>query len=293
VKLLAGLLTLFLGLISSTQCVIGQVNFPARGFAPLVDSESAVIKVNPFEDAYFGNPKEASYHRAYLYRFQFIHYPRNKSAEVKNGLLSGPYPESPNSRLDILDSSIDQESRISYLLIRDLKDSKVWHWQSQFKEVSQIKAENWQNSWVRGIHHSPFDLLMPFVNWPFDYQKSGRVCGRRSHLFNFTSPSRQKTHKTKLQSIRLALDDTYDAPLRVEHFDGGILPSRIVSLQSLKKVDDRWIVKSVDVKERDSKSRTRFEIQAVAHDLDLSPAIFTSDGLSLPINQSSISFDPI
>ena len=110
---------------------------------------------------------------------------------------------------------------------------------------------------------------------------------------NYYGWQKQKTHKTKLQSIRLALDDTYDAPLRVEHFDGGILPSRIVSLQSLKKVDDRWIVKSVDVKERDSKSRTRFEIQAVAHDLDLSPAIFTSDGLSLPINQSSISFDPI
>lgn len=292
-KLLAGFLPFFLGLFLSTPYLIGQINFPARGFAPLLDRESAVKKVNQFKAAYFGDHEKAAYHRAYLYRFQFIHYPRNKSAEVKNGLLSGPYPESPISRVDIVDTSIDQVPRISYLLIRNLKDSKVWHWQSDFKEISQIKAENWQNSWIKGINHSPFDLLMPFVNWPFKYQKSGRVCGRRSHLFTFTFPSTRNIDKTNPQSIRLALDDTYDAPLRIEHFDGGILPSRIVSLQSLKKVNDRWIVKSVDVKERDSKSRTRFEIQGVAHDLDLSASIFTSHGLSLPINQSSISFDPI
>ena len=38
-----------------------------------------------------------------------------------------------------------------------------------------------------------------------------------------------------MSGVRLAIDDTYYAPLRIEYMDGGILPSRTFSLQSFKK----------------------------------------------------------
>ena len=72
--------------------------------------------------------------------------------------------------------------------------------------------------------------------------------------------------------------------------DGGILPAREFTLQSFKKVDDQWVVKAIDTKDRDSGSRTRFELQSVAHGLDLGPIFFQVDGLKIPINHSSISF---
>ena len=58
----------------------------------------------------------------------------------------------------------------------------------------------------------------------------------------------------------------------------------------LKKIEDHWVVKAIDSKDRDSRSRTRYELQAVAHGLDLSPTFFQPNGLSQPIIQSSISF---
>jgi hypothetical protein len=123
-----------------------------------------------------------------------------------------------------------------------------------------------------------------------EYEKSGRVCGRPAHLFIFTPPPTSTFTQSSLSSVRLAMDDAYHAPLRIEHMDGGILPSRIFSLQSFKKIGDRWVVKTIDVKERDSKSKTRFELISAAHGLDLNATTFDNRGLKNPINQSSIDF---
>ena len=158
------------------------------------------------------------------------------------------------------------------------------------KLLSDVSAVDWLLPWVEGINHSPFDLLMPFLNWPYQYEKSGRVCGRPAHLYIFTPPPNSPFYKSSFSSIRLAIDDAYHAPLRIEHMDGGILPSRMFSLQSFKKVEDRWVVKTIDVKERDSKSKTRFELISVAHGLDLHETTFEKSGLKNSINQSSIDF---
>ena len=45
-----------------------------------------------------------------------------------------------------------------------------------------------------------FDLLMPFVNWPFEYEKSGDVCGRPAHLFSFSAPNEQSFFGTNIKS---------------------------------------------------------------------------------------------
>ena len=91
----------------------------------------------------------------------------------------------------------------------------------------------------------------------------------------------------------MTLDDAYGAPLRIEHFDGGILPARTFSLQSFKKIGNQWVVKGIDAKHRDSRSRTRYEINEIAHDLDFPANSFHQDGLLLPLPASSIKLDPI
>lgn len=269
-----------------------KANFPARGFAPVLDDEQAEERLKQFRLSFFGLPKE-SFHQAYSYRFQFAHYPPSGMPEIRHGFLSGLSPHSPIFRIDLITSPQDLDPLSSFLLIRDLNGSKAWKWARGTPTAQKLTSENWRTPWTDGINHSPFDLLMPFVNWPFEYQKSGRVSGRRAHLFVFTPTNKGNPYSSSLDSVRLALDDAYDAPLRIEHMDGGILPARTFSLQSFKKVNDRWVVKSIDVKDRDSKSRTRFELQAVAHDLDLPVSAFQPSGLSQPLGLSSISLDSI
>ena len=269
-----------------------KANFPARGFAPVLDVEQAEDRLKQFKLSFFGLPKK-SFHQAYSYRFQFAHYPQVGVPEKRHGFLSGLSPHSPTFRIDLITSSQDLNPLSSFLLIRDLNGSKAWKWTRGNQNAQKLTSENWRTPWIDGINHSPFDLLMPFVSWPFEYQKSGRVCGRPAHLFVFTPSNKGNPYSSSLESVRLALDDAYDAPLRIEHMDGGILPARIFSLQSFKKVNNRWVVKSIDVKDRDSKSRTRFELQAVAHDLDLPVSAFQPSGLSQPLGLSSISLNSI
>ena len=56
-----------------------KANFPARGFAPVLDVEQAEDRLKQFKLSFFGLPKE-SFHQAYSYRFQFAHYPQSGAA---------------------------------------------------------------------------------------------------------------------------------------------------------------------------------------------------------------------
>jgi len=267
--------------------------FPARGFSSILSTGEASQRLDRFRNTLFPTQEEMLRHRAYIYRFGFTHYQRNQPDIVHYGLISGLSLHSPVLRIDLLADQAGVNRLASFLLVRDLIQPRVWKWESGSSRIQAVPAKDWLAPWVEGINHSPFDILMPFTNWPVEYQKSGRVCGRPAHLFTYSLPPKNSPYQSMLSSVRLALDDAYDAPLRIEHMDGGILPARTFSLQSFKKVGEQWIVKGIDAKERDSKSRTRYEIQAVAHDLDLPESAFQRDGLVHPLVFSSVSLSPI
>jgi hypothetical protein len=273
-----------------TQAGFSQTAFPARGFSPILDVSEAEEKLNVFRDFFFRNQRNPVFHQGYLYQFEFTHYPQTGEPVTHFGLLSGPSPESTTIRIDLTSGKGGTFAHTSFLLKRDSINSTLWKWNKEKELLSDVSAVDWMLPWVKGINHSPFDLLMPFLNWPYQYEKSGRVCGRPAHLYIFTPLPNSPFSQSSFSSVRLAIDDAYHAPLRIEHMDGGILPSRIFSLQSFKKVEDRWVVKTIDVKERDSKSKTRFELISAAHGLDLHEITFEKSGLKNPINQSSIDF---
>ena len=270
-----------------------QSSFPARGFAPILDNIQAEAKLKSFIDFFFPPPKEKVFHQGYLYRFEFTHYPRTGTPTVHYGMLSGPAPESSRLRIDLYLDADNAFPYTSFFLSRGSNACRLWKWSKSTESTKEILASDWLLPWVEGINHSPFDLLMPFLQWPYQYEKSGRVCGRPAHLFVFTPQNESSFSQNALSSVRLAIDDAYNAPLRIEHQDGGILPNRTFSLQSFKKVADRWVVKTIDSKDRDSGSKTRFELKAVAHGLDLPESTFQKSGLAFPVQLSSIVFDKI
>ncbi|MEK9773462.1 MAG: outer membrane lipoprotein-sorting protein [Opitutae bacterium] len=289
-KLLQWLLFTFISILIFVKTSFAQPSFPARGFSAILDDSQAEEKLAAFREVFFAEPQQTVYHQAYLYRFQFVHYPKSGRPIIHHGLLSGPFPNSSTLRVDLLSSPLEIESFASFLLIRDQNSSRAWHYEKGGAEIKELSPTNWLLPWTLGVNHTPFDLLMPFVTWPVEYEKSGRVCGRPAHLFVFSPSQDFSRFPSSIRAVRLAIDDTYNAPLRIEYMDGGILPFRIFSLQSFKKVKDQWVVKTIDAKDRDSQSRTRYELQAVAHGLDLAPSVFQPNELRQPIVQSSISF---
>ena len=280
---LAGSVVLFL------SSLLAQPTFPARGFAPILNEFQSNKRVESFRKSFFPPLKNQVFHQGYLFRFQFAHYPNTGRSVIYHGLLSGPYPDAPILRVDLQANPQDSHNQASFLLFRDHNLSQAWKWEKENSVIESLSPADWLLPWMAQINHTPFDILMPFVHWSFKYDKSGRVCGRPAHIFEFLPPQENHFFGHSLKSVRLAIDDVYDAPLRIEHMDGGILPKCTFSLQSFKKIDARWMVKTIDAKDRDSKSRTRYELMAVAHGLDLDPSVFKPSGLSKPIIHTSIS----
>jgi len=292
VKLLSKLLFSFGIVHLASSFLLGQISFPARGFSSILDDSQAQQKLASFRKHFYFTSSQQAYHQAYFYKFEFTHFPKIGKPIIYFGALSANHPDSDVLRVDLFSSSGEESPYTSFLLIRDQKSSEVWKSEKGNPKAIKIEPVDWLLPWTDGINHTPFDLLMPFVNWPFEYEKSGRVCGRPAHLFLF-SPTKEKSFLQSPDKIRLAIDDAYHAPLRIEHLDGGILPARTFSLQSFKKIEEQWVVKAIDAKHRDSQSRTRYELKAVALGLDLPPSLFKPIGLKEPIPQSSITFNSL
>ena len=287
-------LPIYLGiLLFALHPLFSQVNFPARGFASILDDSQAQEKLDAYKEVFFKPAQKEIYHQAYIYRFQFTHFPSSGKPIIHHGMLSGPCPNSSILRIDLVPARQESSPSSSFLLFREEINPRVWRWEKKNPEVTSLPPGEWLAPWKAGINHTPFDLLMPFVNWPFQYEKSGRVCGRSAHLFLFSSPNHFSAFIDNSRSIRLAIDHAYDAPLRIEYLDGGILPARVLSLQSFKKIDQHCVVKAIDAKDRDSGSRTRLELQSYAYGLDLPPTLFDQSGLNLSIHLAPIVFQPI
>jgi hypothetical protein len=86
--------------------------------------------------------------------------------------------------------------------------------------------------------------------------------------------------RSDITEIVMALDGSYEAPLRIETFSISNVPSRTFILNSMKKITDHWIMKSLDCKNRQDRSNTRFEVTSAALNLDLDQSLFSPVGLS-------------
>ncbi|MBT4666458.1 MAG: hypothetical protein HOB63_08065 [Opitutae bacterium] len=250
--------------------------FPARGFAKILTPEKANERLDRFRKFHGINPAAEDFHHGYLLQFRLEHYPRRGEVSSREGSLCGLAFGHGLIRLDLMAST--NEKRKAYLL-RNGPEPEAWLNAFDGNESKQLVNTDLFQPLAQGMGHTLFDLMMPFVFWDAKYQKSGRVIGRPSHLFEFSPPAWASEAVPALKKIRLALDDVYEAPLRVEFFGRRGVPDKTFGLVSLKKVGETWIAKTLDFRDALTSSRTRFTVIAAATDLDLGREVFTPAGL--------------
>jgi len=268
------LLTFLLGAltVASAQPKV----FPARGFAKILTPEKANERLDRFRKFHGINPADESFHHGYLLRFRLEHYPRRGEVTTREGSLCGLAFGHGLIRLDLTAST--NEKRKAYLM-RNGPEPEAWLNAFDGNGSKELANTDLFQPLVPGMGHRLFDIMMPFVFWDGKYQKSGRVVGRPSHLFEFSPPAWASEALPALRKIRLALDHVYEAPLRVEFFGRRGVPDKTFVLVSLKKVGETWIAKTLDFRDALTSSRTRFTVLAAATDLDLGRELFTPAGL--------------
>ena len=260
--------------------------FPARGFAKVLTQEEADSRLNRYRGFLMRDLNKTSHHQAYAMRFRLRHMPRRGEESYCSGIISGRSLGHGTSRID-LDGMKIGDSRVSFLLLNSEKP-KAWRYSVSIGKTQEIDSDGLLDPLVQGMNQSSFELLMPFVFWEATYEKSGKVAGARSHLWLRMSPVGKKA-RPSWNRITLALDEDYEAPLRVETFSNRSVAHKTYLLNSLKKIGSTWIPKTFDCKNRNDRSNTRFEVLSAALQLDLDPLFFKPEGLDreLPVPEES------
>lgn len=268
---------LFSGCFYNQSSLEGKTAFPARGFAKILTEKEASKRLDRYRSFIVRDLNKTSFHKAYAFRFRLRHMPRRGEEFSRTGTIYGLALGHGLSRID-LDSSDPNLSPQKFLLYNGPRP-KVWLLSSGENESRLLMEKEFFQPIFKGMNQSTFDLLMPFVFWDATYIKSGKVAGRPSHLYSFLPPSWVKDIRSDITEIIMALDESYEAPLRIETFSRSNVPSRTFILNGMKKVTDHWIVKSLDCKNRQDRSNTRFEVTSAALNLDLDLSLFSPGGL--------------
>lgn len=271
----------FFVFVSTAFILEASVRFPARGFAKILTDESAQERLSDYRSFLLSESNGSRFHDGYSLQLQLRHMPRRGSETVKTGILYGPCLGCGVSRLSVVRDS--QKNNFSNFLLKNGEDPKFWNVTSNELQPILISPEESLAPLVKGMNQTAFDLLMPFVFWNGEYKNSGKVAGRPAHIFSFTCPPWITKVKPHWQNITLALDDAYDAPLRVEILGKSQIAERTLILRKFKKVGNRWIVKEIDCHDRKSRSVTRMTVTSAALGLDLDQTLFLPENLVQPI----------
>lgn len=223
----------------------------------------------------------------YWLKFELGVIPRKGDERSLNGEMFGwQGTEGPLTRLRVDDPSNKGSSHEQAYLLQGGAKAGAWTWNPGEPGVTphRLAADQWLTP-VQGTDLTLFDLQMPFLLWTdFVYEGVANVRGRPAHAFLLYPPSSFVAPADTLApaAVRVFLDTQFAAMTQAEWVDADGKPLKTVTVLDLKKVGEQWLVKSIDLRNHQTRAKTRFTVRAVALDLSLPPDLFAPEALSHP-----------
>ena len=258
---------------------------PARGIDPkALSAKEANARWENFRKQFHGVPPRVEDVPGFAFRARLQKFPRRGDVVTRRATLYGIWSDQGLLRMEF--PAEQGEGTISVLL-RNGPKPEVWRFDSGEGEPRRMEGNDWFAPLAPGIDYSAFDALMPFVHWEkFSYVGSGRVLGRPAHLFACMPPKEVQDIRPELRFVRVAVDDAYDALLRVELFGKRGVAERKFSVVGFKKVpsgeNHYWIVKTIDLTDLRSRDKTRLHVEAAAVEEAFGTETFRKENLDRP-----------
>ena len=253
----------------AVPCAVGQ----SRGYRP-PPSYLSVGKPDQAEGArILGEFHQAGIAGTYWLEFELRVMPREGAETTVTGQMLGTRNEQgPLTRLMIGSGQ--------WLIQTGLQPST---WLAEKGAVPGPMAAAQTLDPVAGTDLTVFDLQMPFLYWTdFVYEGLARIRGRPAHSFVLYPPADMAVSRPGLTGVRVLLDTQFQALVQAELLGDKSAVEKTISILDLKKIGDRWIMKSVDFRNHLTRGKTRFTVTAAALDLVLPRKTFEPAGLTSP-----------
>jgi len=188
--------------------------------------------------------------------------PRRGPERLVSGRMLGARDNGADVTLIKFDEASVMEPRV--LLIRKGVNDGVWSYDGKSAEAHKLtEAELFLP--VAGTELTAFDLQMPFLNW-FDavYEGLAKLRGRPSHQFIVYPPPKIAEAHTELTGVRFHLDAQFNALVQAELIGDAGRVLKTITVLELKKTQEQWVVKTVDLRNDTTRDKTRFRVTAAA-----------------------------
>jgi len=204
--------------------------------------------------------------------------PRRGAERLYHGRLWGARNErGPITRFEVDAGKGGPPHRI---LVQGGSDAGIWVSDGPGKGYPEEKAL--LAPLVQGIEMTPFDIQMPYLYW-LDVDRAGekRIRGRQAFAYVFTPPAEFTAASPGVRSVKAYLDTQYDALMQSEVTGAAGRVAKTLSLLELRKVGDRWIPRDVDVRNEETRDKTRLSVTGVAVGIAVDPSTFDPSQLGV------------
>lgn len=211
----------------------------------------------------------------YFLQFQIHVLPRRGDERVIPGRLWGSRNQTgPVTRVSLTLADTASRTTERRLLIQNGRNSAVWRWETG-GTVQLLGSASPFDPVVPDSDLSAFDLQMPFIFWDsFSYKGLVRFHGRPAHVLIMQPPADFASKYPNVSGVRVHLDTQYSAIVQTELLGADSVVLKTLSLVDLKKVGEHWIPKTFDVRDEQTRNKTRFDVIAAGLDLDFSRILF-------------------
>lgn len=219
----------------------------------------------------------------FIFGIELVHEPYRGDSLTYQGTLSGYAGATLRTRVELVPEGSD-DAELKYIQW-SRPHPTLWKLDGREDEpiVKDVLSESLFEPLLRGLTFSPFDLMMPYLDWPeFVYEGTRRLRGREVHFFLLYPPAEDPA-AASIGGVRVAIDADFNVAVRTETLNGDGTPLRRLDVQSVKKVDSQWIIRRLDMIDLQSRDRTRLVVKTARVGLTLEPGLFTPEGLSIPL----------
>lgn len=235
----------------------------------------------------------------FCFQFQLKHKPRRGRSVRYDGIMYGSWnQEGPVSRFKLFPNEIGDGSPVGLspieMIVQNGLSPKVWIRRQSLEAFTLIEDGSLFEPIFDGVLFTPFDLQMPFIFWDkYTYEGPSRVLSRIGQKFLMFPPKNSLAERDGVTAVRVSIDDTYYALLRAEVLQDDYKAHSQFTVRGIKKVQDRYIVKEVELKNLLTKDATTFKVKAASIGLKFTDSTFNPDQPGEPPALSTVRFEEL
>jgi hypothetical protein len=216
------------------------------------------------------------------FEFELRYLPRRGEDRVTPGRMwLGRNDTGPVSRTSLWPEDPAREHR---LLVQNGPQSSVWAWKPQDGIAVAPLDAGALFAPLAETELTAFDLQMPYLFWQdFVYEGTVKLRGRVADAFLLYPPTEIAAHQPDLLGVRVYVDTQFHALVQSDWVGEGSRVLKTLQVADFKKVNEQWVVKTIDLRNETTRNKTRFSVLAAATRVRWTSDTFDAGGLAAPL----------